>query len=285
LKYPLSAAFRKVQMSNRTKVLRTLVVLGIVACIAGAGVFSAFSSQTDNPGNSVTSGTVVLSDNDAGSALYTLTNAKPGDSQTSCIKVTYSGSLDSSVRIYTPSTVGALGTSVNLKIEPGTQASPSFPGCTNFTPDAGAALFEGTLADFAAEHGSFANGIADNPGTVATKWATGDAVVYRVTATLATNAPDSAQGQSTGSHIIRWEAQNQSASGRHLARGALATGSATANARARLPSDPAPDRQRRRLGRGRGGGGADPRDRAAACLRRPPAHGADRQHGTDDRGW
>jgi predicted ribosomally synthesized peptide with SipW-like signal peptide len=196
-------------MSNRTKVLRTLVVLGIVACIAGAGVFSAFSSQTDNPGNSVTSGTVVLSDNDAGSALYTLTNAKPGDSQTSCIKVTYSGSLDSSVRIYTPSTVGALGTSVNLKIEPGTQASPSFPGCTNFTPDAGAALFEGTLADFAAEHGSFANGIADNPGTVATKWATGDAVVYRVTATLATNAPDSAQGQSTGSHIIRWEAQNQ----------------------------------------------------------------------------
>ena len=56
---------------------------------------------------------------------------------------------------------------------------------------------------------SFANGIADNPGTVATKWSTGDSVVYRVTATLAANAPDSAQGQSTGSHIIRWEAQNQ----------------------------------------------------------------------------
>ncbi len=55
-------------MSNRTKVLRTFVVLGVVACIAGAGVFSAFSSQTDNPGNSVTSGTVVLSDSDGGSA-------------------------------------------------------------------------------------------------------------------------------------------------------------------------------------------------------------------------
>lgn len=196
-------------MSNRTKVLRTAVVLGVVACIAGAGVFSAFSSQTDNPGNSVTSGTVVLSDNDAGSALYTLSNAKPGDSQASCIKVTYSGSLDSSVRIYTPSSVGALGPSVNLKIEPGTQASPSFPSCTSFTPDAGTALYEGTLANFASEHGSFANGIGDNPGTVATKWATGDSVVYRVTATLAANAPDSAQGQSTGNHVIRWEAQNQ----------------------------------------------------------------------------
>ena len=56
-------------MSNRTKILRTLAVLGVLACIAGAGVFSAFSSQTDNPGNVVTAGTVTLADNDAGSAL------------------------------------------------------------------------------------------------------------------------------------------------------------------------------------------------------------------------
>jgi len=107
-------------MTTRSKILRTLVVLGVLACIAGAGVFSAFSSQTDNPGNSVT---VVLTDNDAGAATY-------------------------------------------------------------------------------------ANGVADFPGST-TKWATNDSVVYRVTATLAANAPDSAQGQSTGEHILRWEAQNQ----------------------------------------------------------------------------
>lgn len=196
-------------MSNRTKILRTLVVLGVLACIAGAGVFSAFSSQTDNPGNSVTAGTVVLSDNDAGSAAYNMTNAKPGDSQSSCIKVTYTGSLNASVRIYTPSTIGALGSSVNLKIEPGTQTTPSFPSCTGFTPDSGGALFEGTLASFASEHASFANGIADNPGTSATKWVTNDSVIYRVTATLSASAADAAQGQSTGAHILRWEAQNQ----------------------------------------------------------------------------
>lgn len=195
-------------MSNRTKILRSLVVLGVLACIAGAGAFSAFSSQTDNPGNSVTAGTVVLSDNDAGGAAYTLTNAKPGDSQASCIKVTYTGSLAASVRIYTPSAIGALGPSVNLKIEPGTQASPAFPSCTGFTPDT-SALFEGTLASFASEHGSFPNGILDNPGEVATKWVTNDTVVYRVTATLSSGAPNSAQGQSTGTHIIRWEAENQ----------------------------------------------------------------------------
>jgi len=196
-------------MSNRTKILRTLVVLGVLACIAGAGVFSAFSSQTDNPGNVVTAGTVTLSDNDAGSALYSLTAAKPGDSQTSCIKVTYAGSLNADVKIYTPSTIGELGPNVTLKIEPGTQASPSFPSCTGFTPDSGGALFEGTLSSFAAEHGSYATGVADYPGTVATKWATNDAVVYRVTATLSASAPDSAQGKTTGTHVIRWEARNQ----------------------------------------------------------------------------
>ena len=171
-------------MTNRTKILRTLVVLGVLACIAGAGVFSAFSSQTDNPGNVVTAGTVTLADNDAGSALYSLTAAKPGDSQTSCIKVTYTGSLDADVRLYTPSTIGELGPNVSLKVEPGTQASPSFPSCTGFTPDSGGALFEGTLSGFAAEHDNYANGLVDFPGTSATKWATNDAVVYRVTATL-----------------------------------------------------------------------------------------------------
>jgi hypothetical protein len=196
-------------MTNRTKILRTLVVLGVLACIAGAGVFSAFSSQTDNPGNVVIAGSVTLSDNDAGAALYSITAAKPGDSQSSCVKVTYTGSLSASVKIYTPSTIGELGPNVNLKIEPGTQVSPSFPSCTGFTPDSGGALFEGTLAAFATEHNSFANGIADNPGTVATKWVTSDSVVYRVTATLSTAAPDSAQGKTTGTHIIRWEAQNQ----------------------------------------------------------------------------
>jgi len=196
-------------MSNRTKILRTLLLLGLVACIAGAGVFSAFSSQTDNPGNVVTAGTVVLADNDAGASLYSITAAKPGDSKASCIKVTYTGSLDSTVRIYTPSTIGELGPSVTLKIEPGTQTSSTFPSCEGFTPDSGGALFEGTLAAFAAEKNSYANGITDFPGTSATKWVTNDSVVYRVTATLSVAAADSAQGKTTGTHIVRWEAQNQ----------------------------------------------------------------------------
>lgn len=196
-------------MQTRTKILRTLGVLAMLAALAATGVFSAFSSQTDNPGNVVTAGTVTLADNDGGSALYSLTAAKPGDSQASCIQVSYTGSLASTVRLYMPSSIGALGAQVNLKIEPGTQTSPSFPSCTGFTPDAGGALFDGTLASFAASHDSYANGLGDNPGTSATAWSSGDAVVYRVTATLSASAPNSVQNESTGAHVLRWEAQNQ----------------------------------------------------------------------------
>lgn len=196
-------------MSNRTKILRTLLVLGIVACIAGAGVFSAFSSQTENPGNIVTAGTVVLEDNDSGVALYSMTAAKPGESKTSCIKVTYKGSLPATVKLFTTSTIGELGPFVNLKIEAGTATSSTFPSCEGFAAfGTGGTLYEGTLSAFATEKGSYANGISTFPSG-ATKWETNNSVVYRVTATLSSSAPETAQGKSTGSHAFKWEAQNQ----------------------------------------------------------------------------
>ncbi len=195
--------------NTRTKVLRTLGVFAVLAAFAATGVFSAFSSQTDNPGNVVTAGSVTLSDDDDGSALYSLTAAKPGDSATSCIEVTYDGTLDSTVKLYTPSSIGDLGEHVDLTIEPGSQASPVFPSCSGFAPDAGGALYDGTLDDFAAAHSGYANGLADNPGTSASAWTTDDTVVYRVTATLAADTPADAQGDSTGTHALRWEARNQ----------------------------------------------------------------------------
>jgi predicted ribosomally synthesized peptide with SipW-like signal peptide len=195
-------------MSNRSKVLRTLLLLGIVACIAGAGVFSAFSSSTENPGNVIKAGTVEIEDNDGGTALYSMNAAKPGEAKTSCIKVTYKGSLPATVKLFTASTIGALGPYVNLKVEAGTQATPSFPTCTEFTPAASPTVFEGTLSAFATEHGTYANGITTNPAA-ATKWETNNAVVYRFTATVSPSVPNTSQGATTGTHAFTWEAQNQ----------------------------------------------------------------------------
>lgn len=191
-------------MDRTRKIARTLVVLAAVGGLATLGAFSAFTSQANNPNNRVSSGTVTLADNDGGTALYDFTNAKPGDSQTSCIRVNYTGSLNANVKLYTPDTIGALGPQVNLKIEPGSQASPSFPSCTSFSAD-GAAIFDAALSTFPT---TYAGGVADFPGA-SSAWTNGDAVVYRVTATLSASAPDSAQGATTGLHTIRWEAQNQ----------------------------------------------------------------------------
>lgn len=193
------------QASRGKKVLQTLVVVGVVGGLSAFGVFSAFTSQADNPGNTVTAGSVVLADNDAGAALYSVSNAKPGTASTpTCIRVNYSGSLDADVKLYTPSTIGALGPYVTLKVEAGTQVTPSFPSCTGFVAET--TLFDAALSTFPT---TYAGGVSDYPGTTATKWVSGDAVVYRVTATVSASAPDSAQSATTGSHTLRWQAQNQ----------------------------------------------------------------------------
>jgi hypothetical protein len=127
-------------VKTTTKVLLTALCVGALGSLAAMGVFGAFSATTTNAGNTITAGTVAIADNDAGAAMYSIANAKPGESVSKCIKVTYTGSIDADVRIYTTSTIGSLGQYVDLTITPGTQATPTFPSCTGFTADASGAL-------------------------------------------------------------------------------------------------------------------------------------------------
>ena len=196
-------------MNIRTKVLLTVLCVGALGSLAAMGVFGAFSATTTNAGNTITAGSVTIGDNDAGAAMYSLTNAKPGESVSKCIKVTYTGSLDSDVHIFTTSTIGSLGQYVDLTITPGTQSSSTFPSCTGFVADSGGALYNGTLAAFGTTKNTYANGVVDNPGTSATKWTTSDSVVYQFTATLQSSAPEAAQGLTTNAHTFTWEARNQ----------------------------------------------------------------------------
>jgi len=111
-------------VSKTKKLLASVLLVGVTASLAAFGVFSAFSSQTSNPGNNFSAGTVNISDNDGNTAAYSLTGVKPGSTQSSCVRVVYTGSLDSDVHLYTPETIGSLGPYVNLTIQPGTQATP-----------------------------------------------------------------------------------------------------------------------------------------------------------------
>ncbi len=192
-------------MHTSRKVLLSLLVVGAIGSVVALGAFSAFSSTTSNDNNNFTAGTVTIADNDAGAALYALTNQKPGVTTDRCIKVTYSGSLDADVKLYSSAIAGSGSNLINLTVTPGTMGgAPAFPSCTGFTADAGAPLYNGVASGFPT---SYATGIADNPGTVATKWATGDSVVYRFSTSV--QDVNGAQGATTGTHSFTWEARNQ----------------------------------------------------------------------------
>jgi hypothetical protein len=201
-------------MKKREKVLLSALVVGVLGSLAALGIFGAFSATTSNAGNEIQSGNVTLGDNDAGSALYFLSGAAPGDTVTKCIKVSYTGSLKSDVDLYTDDTaMGPLAQYVDLTITQGTQASSTFPSCTGFTAAAttehpGGALFNGTLQVFSNEHNSNANGIETDPVSEAAGWTAGSSLVYKFQVTLNAAAPVTAESQTTGEHGFIWEANS-----------------------------------------------------------------------------
>ena len=196
-------------MSRMRKTLVTLLVLGVVGTLAGVGTFSAFSSTTDNTGNTFAAGTVYIADNDAGSAMYNVTNQKPGDQTVKCIRLTYTGSLAATVKLYTGSTINAVGDYIDFSIEKGSMpVGTTFPNCTGFSSES--TIYNGELDDFATANNSYANGLSAFPG-VQTQWNQNDTLVYRFTLTLQDNnsANGGAAALATGAHTFTWEARNQ----------------------------------------------------------------------------
>lgn len=196
-------------MLKARKLLLTVLVVGLAGILVGFGTFSAFSSTTSNSGNNFSAGTVQIDDNDAAGVMYNVTNKKPLDSVQSCIKVTYTGSLDADVKLYA-SAIAAVGQYIDLTVTPGTGNVAFGSTCTNFTPAAGGAIYTGTLKNFADTYNNWGTGLATNPSG-ATKWVTNDAVVYKFVLTLQDNngANGGTSALSTGNHSFTWEARNQ----------------------------------------------------------------------------
>jgi hypothetical protein len=166
--------------------------------------YAAFSANTDNAANNWTSGTVALADDDAGAAMFTATNLKPGSTGSKCIVVTSSGSLPSVVKLYGSgsTTTKALNTFLDVTITAGNGGS--FGNCTGFTPLAGGgSVFNGTLAGFASSATNYGNGL----GSWTTTGGANETRTFKIDYTLQSGAPNSAQGGSA-SIGFNWEAQN-----------------------------------------------------------------------------
>ncbi len=104
-------------------------------------------------------GSVSLSDDDSDTALFTASGLQPGDTRTSCIVVTSTGSLPSTVKLYgtDPATTNALSSSLHVTVTEGTGGS--FGKCSGFTPLSPAAVWSGSLADLGSTATRFSNGI------------------------------------------------------------------------------------------------------------------------------
>jgi len=160
---------------------------------------AVFAATTENPGSAFTAGSVTISDNDSGTAMFPLLNMEPSNPAVGCIEVTYAGSLDPQVRAYGASTAGdGLEAYIDLTIERGTGT------CAAFVADA-AVWTNGTDGDL----GIFLGAATDYATGVDTWQPTGgapdDTVPYRFTVDLQDNPL--AQGKAV-TVTFTWEAQN-----------------------------------------------------------------------------
>lgn len=202
--------------STAVKLALTLVLMAAIGAVVGFGTWSAFSSTTSNTGNTFESGTVVLADNDdpdgagplGSTPMLSFSNATPGGSDTSCIEVTYTGTLPANVRMYGTTGGSGLDTYLNLTVTRGSGAA-GFDDCSGFTPDAtdydgagpngNGVVYSGTLQDFP---DGYDDGVVDPTAG----WGNGESHQYQLVVTLASSAPE-AQGKSA-TQTFAWEAQN-----------------------------------------------------------------------------
>jgi len=187
------------------KLLLTALVVGSLSALIGLGTYSAFTATTTNSGNNISSGTVKIDQHTGATTLYNVTNQKPGDSTTKCLRVNYSGSITASaVKLYVSSGI-TNGTQYNLEIQRGSGLTTldNTMSCAGFNQTSVA--YNGDLGSFGANYGAGVDGKAS-----AATWATNDTVDYRFIISQNDDTTPNAHTSalSSGSHTFTWEARS-----------------------------------------------------------------------------
>ncbi len=177
--------------------------LALSAMVVWQASYAAFSATTSNGPNTWNASSLGLT-NDSTGPMFALTNLVPGATGSKCLKVSSTGTVPSTVKLYT-----SLGTAVtndisayiNLTIQLGTGGT--YASCSSFSSTA--TEFTGTLAALTTAATSYANGVSAGSLT-----GTGlpESLTYQISWTFSSSAPNSAQGGSTPNVTLTWEAQN-----------------------------------------------------------------------------
>ena len=172
-----------------------------------APVSSAYLATKSTASNSWSTGTVTFGANTPAAALFTVTGAKPGSTETTCLKVSYTGGLTSGVRLYVAPgglTGTGLGTYMTLQINEGSGAATG-GSCTDFVQSANLYNATGlsdstkTLATFAAASTTYGTGVSSWSAT------TGSTKTYQFIWRL---QGLNAAVNKTASVTFTWEAQS-----------------------------------------------------------------------------
>ncbi len=197
---------------KRWRHIAALAALAALIATSGGVTYAAFVASTQNNGNTIGAGSVLLADNDGGAAVVSFAAGTPGTVHSGCIKVTYNGSLPASVRLFGNTTSGGLEGYLDLKVTRGvyTPSEPSFNSCTNFQADAtnyigagSGVVYDGTLAGFP---DNYATGLVDPTSGSPESWTTGEVHVYKVDVEVQDDI--AAEGLSA-TQAFTWEARNQ----------------------------------------------------------------------------
>lgn len=183
------------QINKTGRIAGAVGVAGVAAVTAltlTPGTFGSFSASASNPGNTVSSGTVHMTDNVTGHLTlanatlltgHSTTNMAPGDSVSGSVTITNSGSLPASATL----TIANVTNTV----------TPASDWTLNIVDGNNNTIYNGTLA--AASAINLPDGASGTP----TRWAAGDANTYTVTVGLSSSASNEAQ-DNTPSFDLNW---------------------------------------------------------------------------------
>ncbi len=194
--------FTRLGQSKLAQLASVVAAIVLASVLVTSTTRAAFSGTTTNAANSVSTGSVTITDDDSGTAMFNnVTGAMPGSNYDRCIQVEYTGSIDpTGVLLYMGAApTGTLGQYLDLEIDVGAANADVFPDCTSFVSSSN--IFTGTIDSFRASHTAWASGLA-------TGWdpsASGQARVFRFRITVQNN--DAAQGLSSGFGFT-WETQS-----------------------------------------------------------------------------
>jgi hypothetical protein len=161
--------------------------------------WATFTITTPTYSTTWSTGTVVLGDDDAGGALFSVSGLAPGAAGTRCIAVTSTGSVPALVHLYVSSrsTTRSLSSALTIAVVAGTGGGTG--DCGGFAP--ATTVYRGTLAGFPT---TWAAGV--DTWTTAGSTA-GESRTYQLTWSLPASASTGAQG-GTASAAFTWEAQS-----------------------------------------------------------------------------